>query len=166
MIDQSIENYTLQYPLDFLTCSGDSTEALQSSILVKPFCSEKRNRCSLEEDGCYSSAEALLLLGSIPNVGMVYQKNGNFIEVPNTDFSFIGYTMRGRCWLDERGLWIENFYPYSVDYDKLISLGLPIIREGHTVVFEDKHDFSHYINIEDKESVKNFARYCLIDQFI
>lgn len=163
MNDQSHrELYITINPLDFLTCSGGSNGSpTKFNTCLSLSVHKSETDVLFEEDGCYSSAEALLLLGSIPNVGMVYQKNGNFIEVPNTDFSFIGYTMRGRCWLDERGLWIENFYPYSVGYDKLISLGLPIIREGHMVVFEDKHDFSHYINIEDKESVKNFARYCL-----
>ena len=165
MNDQSHrELYISINPLDFLTSSGGTNgNPTKFSTCLSLSLSREEDSVSFCSDGYYSSPKAQLLLATIPNVGIIYQKNGNFVNVPNTDFSFMGYSMRARVWIDRRGMWVESFYPYKIETDRLIRLGLPLIRANQEIMFSDKHDFTHFIGIDadSQESVKEFARYCL-----
>lgn len=124
------ERYLTVNPLDFLTSSGGNGTLLNPtkyysclglSMQLKP------DHVLVEECQEYSSPLASLMLGKISNNGLIIQKNGYELNVPNTNFNFIGYASRVRCWLVNEGVFLEKEYPnnYRIKQEEV---SIPLYR--------------------------------------
>lgn len=157
---QSSGVYLSVNPLDLLTSSGNygNNPTNFSSCWSTDIYSEG-DSVRVNSGSCYSSPEAILSLGNINNRGILYIPNDRTMEVPNTEFSLLGYKERTHCWFDisPNGLWLEKVYPSGYDkaFDKyteaLADKGIDRLKPD----FDNDFDIRSF-NYNDSDNLREF----------
>ncbi|SNS23095.1 hypothetical protein SAMN05446037_1006130 [Anaerovirgula multivorans] len=146
-------------PLDLITSSGnqgdnptrfDSCWSLEMELAS--------DEIHVDRSGCHSSGSACLNMGRITNRGILFIKNGRTLNVPGTDFDFIGYSERSHVWLDEicgnSSLFLERVYP-SKCYERRRDWFEALTKSGFDVKEESCN--TEEFDYQDSENLNNYS---------
>lgn len=149
-------------PLDLLTSSGETdvdnnlnpTKFSSCWSLVFTEYENRPYRYRVTKEGCYSSPEGAVSLGSILNRGMLFIKNGNELKIDD-DMTLFGYKERSHVWLDTKGVWLEKMYPNkSVRRKKELLESLK--SNNVSVINEESISNMEKFEIQDIKGIKRY----------
>ena len=127
------ELYISINPLDMLNLSGKSYKSIEDNnptsfeTCLSNIIEKETDRLKVTRKTVCGNPELQLIIGKILNHGLMFIKNSNVLNVPQSQFNLIGYKARANCWLDEDGLYLNKVYPLESKY-KFELNGIKIFR--------------------------------------